>query len=224
MPHGFRKNPSFVPKSTKSTLYMKNLIVMFSFVFSLSMGTSLNAQLADSVGWKALEMMIVNGDTIYFASQLSDVVVTSPRKFKDNHEYALYLRYKKYAAKVYPYAVEAVKLYRQMEEATQGQRKRKRKKYIRKTRREYKPKYKKELKNLTRTQGMILTKMIEKALDMPMYDVIKKTRGGLSASFWNLSGKTYGYKLKQKYEVGQNHLLDIVLKDLEVKYEDAPHQ
>ncbi len=202
---------------------MKNLIVIFSLLSFLN-GTSLHAQLADSVGWKALEMMIVNGDTIYFASQLNDVVVTSPRKFKDNHEYALYLRYKKYAAKVYPYAVEAVKLYRQMEEATAGQSKRKRKKYIRKTRKEYKPKYKKELKNLTRTQGMILTKMIEKALDKPMYDVIKETRGGLSATFWNLSGKTYGYQLKQKYEVGQDYLLDIVLKDLEVKYEDTKPQ
>jgi len=204
-------------------LYMKNLLVIFSFIsiFSMTLTTSVQAQLADSVDWKALEMMIVNGDTIYFASQLDDVVVTSPRKFKNNHEYALYLRYKKYAAKVYPYAIEAVKLYRQMEEATAGQSKRKRKKYIRKTRKEYKPKYKKELKNLTRTQGMILTKMIEKALDKPMYSVIKETRGGLSATFWNISGKTYGYKLKKKYEVGQDHLLDIVLKDLEVTYEDT---
>ena len=205
---------------------MKKLMVIFSIISVLVLSTSstAHAQLADSVGWKALEMMIVNGDTIYFASQLDDVVVTSPRKFKDNHEYALYLRYKKYAAKVYPYAVEAVKLYRQMEESTAGKSKRKRKRYIRKTRKEYKPKYKKELKNLTRTQGMILTKMIEKALDKPMYDVIKETRGGLSATFWNLSGKTYGYKLKQKYEVGQDHLLDIVLKDLEVKYEDTPNR
>ncbi|HHB77994.1 MAG TPA: DUF4294 domain-containing protein [Saprospiraceae bacterium] len=199
---------------------MKN---RFIFLFVISFFTvihSSHAQSGDSVTWHALEMMVVNGDTIYFASQLDDVVVTSPRKFKDSQEYALYLRYKKYAAKVYPYAVEAVKLYRQMEEATEGKSKHKRKKYVRKTRKKYKPKYKAELKNLTRTQGMILTKMIEKALDMPMYEVIKKTRGSLSATFWNLSGKSYGYHLKQKYEVGQDPLLDIVLDDLEVKYEE----
>lgn len=179
------------------------------------------AQNPDSVTWKALEMMIVNGDTIYFASQLNDVVVTSPRVFKNGYDRALYRRYKKYGAKVYPYAVEAVKLYRQMEESTNGKSKRKVKKYVRKTRKEYKPKYKDELKNLTKMQGWILTKMIEKALDKPMYDVIKETRGGLSAFYWNTAGKTYGYKLKKQYQEGDDPLLDVVLKDLEVKYKDV---
>ncbi len=190
------------------------------FFFFLLLPFLAQAQDPDSDDWQALEMMIVNGDTIYFAAQLDDLVVTSSRKFKSNMDYAIYLRYKKYAAKVYPYAVEAVKLYHQMEEDTEGMSKRKKKRYIRKTRKEYKPKYKSELKNLTRTQGRILTKMIEKALDKPMHSVIKETRGGLSAFYWNTFSKAYGYKLKEKYEVGQDSILDIVLKDLVVKYQE----
>ncbi len=196
---------------------------MKHLLFLLLMSLSFFAQAQenpDSVDWHALEMMVVNGDTIYFASQLDDVVVTSPRKFKTNMDYAIYLRYKKYAAKVYPYAVEAVKLYQQMEEDTKGLSRRKKRRYIRKTRKEYKPKYKKELKNLTRLQGRILTKMIEKALDKPMHQVIKETRGSVRAFYWNTAGRTYGYHLKEKYEEGQDSILDIVLRDLVVKYQE----
>ncbi len=167
-----------------------------------------------------MEMMVVNGDTIYFAPPLADVIVTAPRKKMTPMERAIYHRYRRYAAKVYPYAVEAVKLYRQMEEATRGRSKRYRRRYIRKAKREYKPKYKDELKNLTRTQGYILTKMIEKELGKPMYEVIKETRGTLSAMYWNTAGRAYGYHLRKQYKQGDDPILDMVLREIEVKYQD----
>ena len=71
------------------------------------------------------------GDTLIMA-QLDDVSISMPRKFNSREEYKRYLMYKRYAVKVYPYAVEAIKVFREVEYATINMKKRKRKKYVKK--------------------------------------------------------------------------------------------
>ena len=69
------------------------------------------------------------------------------------------------------------------------------------------------MKNLSKTEGKVLIKMIESQLDKPFYDIIKSTRGTVTAAYWNTLGKLNGYDLKQGYEVGEDPLLDDVLLD-----------
>ena len=72
------------------------------------------------------------GDTLIMA-QLDDVSVSSLRKFKSEEEEKRYRKYRRYAAKVYPYAVEAIKIFREVEAVTADMEKRKhKKKYTRK--------------------------------------------------------------------------------------------
>lgn len=167
---------------------------------------------------KVYPIMITNGDTMVIAN-IEDVSVTSPRTFASAEDERKYRKYKYYAAKVYPYAAEAIKIFRKMEYATKNMKKRKRKKYIKELSEELKVKFEDPLKKLSKTQGKILVKMIERELDRPMYDLIKELQGSFKAFYWNQSSKLYGYRLKDGYTVGENSILDAVLQDLNISYE-----
>jgi len=167
---------------------------------------------------KVYPVLIANGDTMVLAN-IDNVSVTSPRTFDSEEDYRKYRKYKYYAGKVYPYAAEAIKIFRKMEYATKHMKKRKRKKYIKQLSEELKVKFEDPLMKLSKTQGKILVKMIERELDTPMYTLIKELQGKFKAFYWNQSSKLYGYRLKDGYTVGENTILDAVLQDLNISYE-----
>lgn len=163
-------------------------------------------------------VIITDTDTMIVAS-IDDVSLTSPRTFENPEDYRKYRKYKYYAAKVYPYAKEAIKIFRQTEYLTENMKKRKRKKYMKELQKELKLKFEDPLKNLSKTQGKILVKMIERELETPMFDLIKNNQGKFKAFYWNQSSKLYGYRLKTGYIVGENPILDAVLQDLDISYD-----
>ena len=158
------------------------------------------------------------GDTLILAT-LEDVSVSSLRKFKDRDEYNRYRKYRRYAAKVYPYAVEAIKIFREMEAETAEMNKKKRRKFNKDLHKELKEQFTEPLKKLTKTQGMILIKMIEKELDTPLYFLIKDVRNGLTARYWNTMGGLFGHKLRRGYKPGEDPVLDAVLNDMNISHE-----
>ncbi|MFM8449568.1 MAG: DUF4294 domain-containing protein [Haliscomenobacter sp.] len=153
------------------------------------------------------------GDTIILAT-LGDVSVSSVKGFKNPEDYNKYRRYRRYAYMVYPYAVEAVRIFREQEHATATMREGQRRRYIRHLQHELEEKFEDPLRNLTRTQGMILMKMIERELQTPMYSLIRDLRGGFNAYYWSAISNMYGYKLREGYIRGQDPILDIVLDDV----------
>jgi len=163
-------------------------------------------------------VIITDTDTMVVAS-IDDISLTSPRTFENPEDYRKYRKYKYYAAKVYPYAKEAIKIFRQTEYLTENMKKRKRKKYMKELQKELKLKFEDPLKNLSKTQGKILVKMIERELETPMFELIKNNQGKFKAFYWNQSSKLYGYRLKTGYIVGENPILDAVLQDLDISYD-----
>jgi hypothetical protein len=157
------------------------------------------------------------GDTILIAT-LSDVSISSFRKFKDDEEYKRYRYYRQCALKVYPYAVEAIKLFRELEYATVHMKDRHRKKYVKQLHKDLKEQFTDPLKGLTKIQGMILIKMIEKELDTPLYFLIKDLRNGFTATYWSTIGSLFGHKLRDGYTEGQDPILDAVLSDMDISY------
>lgn len=199
----------------------------FFLIFSICVTFCLNAQPANGytrVGERYFPYAIDEcGDTLILAD-LNDVTVSAPRSFNSDEEYRRFNRYRRYAVKVYPYAVEAIRIFREMENETEDMRKRDRKKHVRRLQKEMKEEFSDPLKNLTKTQGMILIKMIEKELDTPMYYLIKDLRSGLTASYWGTVGKLYGHNLKEGYIYGQDPVLDAVLEDLDISHKAAVRQ
>lgn len=171
---------------------------------------------------KVYPVLISNGDTMIIAD-LGTVTVKSNRIFASPEDEALYYKYKRYAIKVYPYAIEAIKVFREMEENTEDMRRRDRKKYIKKLQDDLEREFEEPLKNLSKTQGMILVKMIEREQDRPMYDLVKELRGTFTAFYWSTFSYFYGYHLKRGYVEGDDAILDMVLKDFNISYDiDKP--
>lgn len=161
------------------------------------------------------------GDTLILAD-LEDVSITSLRVFNNREDESRYKRYKQYALQVYPYAVEAIKIFREVEVMSEDMRKGKRRKYVKHLQQDLKEDFRDPLMDLTRTQGMILFKMIERELDTPLYQLIRDLRGGLTATYWQTMGSMYGHNLKEGYVHGQDPILDAVLEDLDVSYKVVP--
>ena len=217
---------------------MSNYMRFGFLVFTVSMANLLQAQymLSDSiltkmittsaltekeetvevnVSGKVFSALIQNGDTIIVAD-LFNVNVSSPRAFQDRKEYYRYLKYRRYASSVYPYAQEAIRIFKEAEYATTHMKKRKRKKHNRKLAKELKKKFQRPLKKLSKTQGKLLIKMIERELGRSMFYLIKNTNGWWKAAYWNRASKLFGYKLKEGYAYGDDPILDIVLMDFDI--------
>ena len=161
---------------------------------------------------------VQDGDTLIMA-ELEEASVTTFRTFESDTEYRMYMKYRRYALKVYPYAVSSIRIFREVEAETEGLSKRKRKKYIKKVQKQVRAEFTEPLKNLSRTQGKILIKMIEKELDTPMYYLLKDLRNGFQASKWQTLGKMYGYNLKDGYIPGEDPILDAVLADFDISHD-----
>lgn len=185
------------------------------FLFALTLAAAAHAQtpadtLSKGGAWARLE--IVNGDTTFVMS-LWTVRITAKRNFKDLDEQRQYYRYVRACRKVYPFALQAVELYRQIEEETQDMSKRQRRRHIRHEHKELKEDFKDQMKNLSKTEGKVLIKMIERQLEKPFFRVIKETRGGATATYWHTLGKFWGYDLKEGYHLGADPLLDDAFLD-----------
>lgn len=166
--------------------------------------------LSQGGAWARME--VVDGDTTFVMS-LYPVRIREKRAFKDRDEQNLYYRYVRACRKVYPYALQAIELYKDIEEETKDMSKGKRRRFIRREHKELKEDFKEQMKNLTKTEGKVLIKMIERQIDKPFYNIIKETRGGATATYWHTLGKFWGYDLKQGYQYGTEPLLDDALLD-----------
>lgn len=171
-----------------------------------------------------LTEVVRSGEDTVLLADIRNVTITTPRKFNSADDYAKYYRYKRYAARVYPFAVEAIRIFREAEYVTSTMKKRKRKKYLKNLSAELEKEFETPLKSLSKTQGKILVKMIERELDADLFTLIKMTRGRMKAFYWNQFSKLYGYRLRDGYQEGFNPILDMVLQDLDISYKPTERQ
>lgn len=164
--------------------------------------------------------VIIEGDDTLLVSTFDEISVTSKRFFASNEEYRRYLIYRKYAQDVYPFAVEAIQTYETIERVTKDLSIWKKRKYARRVQEQLFKKYEDIFKNLTKTQGRILIHMIEKELDIPMYVLIKNARGWLTANYWSTLSGFFEYDIKEGYQVGKDPIMDMVLDDFDIKYNE----
>jgi len=200
---------------------MKRIIILLTIFSFISIGLNAQGEGAKeekvTIEGHVFTAYITGNDTIIMAD-LDNISISSPKKFKNHEDRRRYRKYRYYGAKVYPYALKAIRIFKDVEEKTEGMGRRKKKRYLRKKYKQLKREFKKPLKNLTKTQGMLLIKMIEKELNTPFYDLMKGMRGGFTASYWHQMGKFYNYNLKEGYHEGEDPILDVVLNDFDISY------
>jgi len=196
-------------------------LLFFSIGILTSLATSAQTEERKEkvmVNGNLLTMWITEtGDTLFMAN-LDEMSVSAPKKFDDPGQQNLYRRYRRYAVKVYPYAVEAIKIFREVEHLSEDLPRRKRKRKMKKLQRDLEDKFEEPLKKLSKKQGYVLMKMIERELDTSMYKLIKSARGGFTATYWSTFASFYGHKLREGYTEGKDPVVDPILKDFDVSY------
>lgn len=196
----------------------KKLKYFTLFIFFVGFAVFTNAQVnkEDSLGQepKYLDAIISDGDTIYI-DYLDEVVLTEYQQLsgEDKREY---YRLRKKVLKVYPYALEASNMFLEVNEKYQSiEKRRKRKKYTRKRQKWLQETFGDQLKQLKRSEGKILIKLIHRNLQVTAYDLIKFYRNGFTAFWWQGVAKIYSADLHQEYhpeETREDRIIEMIIQ------------
>ena len=86
------------------------------------------------------------------------------------------------------------------------------KEYIKQIYHEIKDEYTPVLKHMTRTQGKVLLKFIDRETEYTAYEVLKEFRGGFVAGFWQGVSKIFGQNLKSEYDrEGEDRMIEQIV-------------
>lgn len=148
-------------------------------------------------------------------------VTVSPSRYTDPAFAKQYRTTRYHVLKVYPYAREALTRIAELDSVAREAEKRKElRRYRKQLEDELKAEFKEDLKNLTRTQGKILISILERQTEQPFFDLLRDWKSGVTATFWQALGKTYGYNLKDGYDPSDDPVLESILAGLE--WPDVP--
>lgn len=152
-----------------------------------------------------------NGEMIPWIP-LQEVVIYGVRIFKSPAERAAYSRLRYNVMKVMPYALYAKQRYEQLEkDLALTQEKREQKKLVKQCDKEIKDMFNREIKELTITQGQILTKLIDRELGRTTYDIVKETKGGFTAFLYQSVARVVGHNLKSTYNPQEERDIESII-------------
>lgn len=199
---------------------MKNLVFGI-FVCLSTLGVGI-AQQNDSIvqyftknSKEALDAIIVDGDTIPIMI-LDEVLLVDKPSFNSDEARRRYYILRRKVIKVYPYAVIAGNKLDSLNLQLAGMSsKRKKKRYVKDFQDYLEGRFEDELKQLTRTEGQILSKLISRETGITTYELIDTYRSGWSAFWWNTAAAFYDISLKTPYdpvEVEEDKLIENILQ------------
>ncbi|MCM1300724.1 MAG: DUF4294 domain-containing protein [Alistipes senegalensis] len=153
------------------------------------------------------ERAVENGDTIPMIHVLPVYVFSRPVDLRR------YRRLVDAVKKVYPIAQIAKKRMAAMEEdLCRLPTKKAQKEYIKQVYHEIKEEYTPVLKHMTRTQGRVLLKLIDRETEYTAYEVLKEFRGGFVAGFWQGVSRVFGQNLKSEYDKeGEDRMIEQIV-------------
>ncbi len=153
------------------------------------------------------EVVVENGDSIPMFYVLPVYVFSRPVDLRR------YRRLVDAVKKVYPVAQIAKKRMAEMEEELcRLPTKKAQKAYIKQVYHEIKEEYTPVLKRMTRTQGRVLLKLIDRETEYTAYEVLKEFRGGFVAGFWQGVSRVFGQNLKSEYDKeGEDRMIEQIV-------------
>ncbi|MDA7794142.1 DUF4294 domain-containing protein [Flavobacteriales bacterium] len=140
-------------------------------------------------------------------------------KNKDDQKYFRRLKYK--TLKVYPYAkLASAKLDSVLADLDSIPKRRKKKAYMKAVEKWAKEELAEDLKQLSRWEGRILSKLIYRETNISAYDIVKDLRGGFHAFFWQSLARMYDNNLKTPYQpqsVEEDKWIEYIIQDAKRK-------
>ena len=143
---------------------------------------------------------------------LNEVVVYGQRTFRSAQDEAAFNRLRYNVLKVMPYAIYAKKRYERLERELALVTDRKtQKKLVQECDKEIKNMFNTEIKELTITQGKILTKLIDREVGRTTFDIVKQTKGGFAAFSYQLVARVVGHNLKTTYSAAEDRDIESII-------------
>jgi hypothetical protein len=143
---------------------------------------------------------------------LEEVVIYGKRTWKSAAEQAAYNRLRYNVLKVMPYAIFAKRRYEKLErDLSLVADKKAQKKLVKECDAEIKNMFNTEIKELTITQGQILTKLIDREVGRTTYDIVKQTKGGFAAFSYQLVARVVGHNLKTTYNATEDREIESII-------------
>lgn len=153
-----------------------------------------------------------NGYMIPWIS-LPEVIIYGKRTWKSPQDQAAYNRLRYNVLKVMPYALYAKQRYERLErDLALVADKKEQKRLVKECDEEIKKMFNQEIKELTITQGQILTKLIDRELNKSTYDIIKETKGKFAAFSYQLIARVVGHNLKSTYDAAIDRDIESIIK------------
>ncbi len=184
-------------------LQLTNMSVIFHKIQHLLLGfifLSASPLFGQVTGESVVPARIVEGDTLPFYT-LPEVVVFTFRPYKSAKDEQNAKRLINNVKKVYPYAKLAaakMKYFDQMAQAATSERERD--KINKRAEEDLKAQFEADIRSMTRSQGKLLIKLIDRETGKSSYEIIKLSRGTFRAIFWNSMSSFFGLSLKERYE------------------------
>lgn len=124
------------------------------------------------------------------------------------------LRYNVYV--VYPYAVAAAFILKDVDSVLNSlHSKEAKKQYKRNKENELNRKFKDELKNLTIEQGQVLVKLIARETGKPCYEIVKEMKGGFNAAIWQTVAVLFNNNLRNHYDAeGEDATTELFVQEI----------
>ncbi len=200
-----------------NTKYCMKLIKSTSLIIALLFTLTSTAQIEVKKDSVDLELYKIEGDSVYDTSiSLNEVYVFGPLKFASKEEKLRYYILRRKTLKVYPYAkMAAEKLVVLNDSLKKIKKKSKKRKYTRQVHKEIEDQFSERLKKLTRTEGQILIKLINRQTGDTAFGLVKELRNGWRAFWYNTSAKFFKISIKAEYHpesVHEDYLIEDILQ------------
>jgi Domain of unknown function (DUF4294) len=142
-----------------------------------------------------------------------EVKIVDVRIFKTEADREAYRRLKYNIYKVLPYAKYAAERYQKLQRdlATTGD-KRRQKRMVDTCENQIKDLFKREVENLTISQGEILIKLIDRQTGNTSYEMVKELKGGLKAFMFQSLARIFGHNLKETYDPNEERDMEAILQ------------
>lgn len=144
------------------------------------------------------------GDTVRM-TMIKDVYVYPPMKFKNKKQEEFYWRTVRDVRKTLPYAKLAFSTLCETYEYIQTiPDKKTRERHLKQLEKDIFEQYKPVVKNMTKGQGKILLKLINRETDQSSYSIVKAFLGTFRAGFWQTFGRFFGMNMKSGFTPEKN--------------------
>lgn len=189
---------------------MRLRLLLISLIFMIAAMPDAEAQArrqrvrgAQSARWE----VDINGD-----STLHITVMTVPI-YKRNKDIRNYQRMIKAVKKVYPLAIEAARRMENLDERlAEFERRKDQKGYTKTIEEALKEEITPMLWKMTRYEGVILLKLIDRETNHTAYNIVKDFRSGFTAGFYQMLARLFGNNLKLEYDPqGEDAMLEQIV-------------